>query len=63
MDKLLNYRSGTAYSAEECYSYERTRQERQEETILKLQATVEAQGKILKAMADKLKITEQEHLI
>ena len=60
MDKLLNHKSGTSSSVEDWCSHEQTRQERQEETILKLQATVEAQGKILKAMADRLQITEYE---
>lgn len=43
---------------EEWIQYEQIRDEKQEESIQKLQATVEAQGKLLKAMAERLKITE-----
>ncbi|KAJ7385768.1 Transient receptor putative cation channel sub A member 1 [Desmophyllum pertusum] len=55
MDMLLNYKSGKS-TAEEWCEYEHSRDERQEESIKKLQATVEAQGKLLKAMADRLKL-------
>ena len=59
MDMLLNHKSGTS-TAEEWFTNDQVWQERQEESIRNIQATVEAQGKLLKAMADRLKITEYE---
>lgn len=59
MEKLLNYRTGESHTGDEVRgTCETLRQEKQEEAILKLQATVEAQGEILKAIADRLKITD-----
>lgn len=59
MEKLLNYRTGESNPGDELRgTCETLRQEKQEEAILKLQATVEAQGEILKAIADRLKITD-----
>ena len=60
MEKLLNYRTETTNSEEDFCTQEKTRRERQDEIIHKLLATVEAQGKILKAMADRLNISEYE---
>ena len=60
LGKLLNYRTDTNNSEEDWCSQEKIRRERQDETIHKLLATVEAQGKILKAMADRLNISEYE---
>lgn len=57
IDMLLNQKSGTN-TAEEWLQFEQMRDERQEESIRKLQDTVEAQGKLLQAMADRLKITD-----
>lgn len=57
LDMLLNQNSATN-TAEEWFQFEQMREHRQEESIRKLQATVEAQGKILQAMADRLKITD-----
>lgn len=57
IDLLLNQKSGTN-TAEEWLQFEQMRDERQEESIRKLQDTVEAQGKLLQAMADRLKITD-----
>lgn len=57
LDMLLNQNSATN-TAEEWFQFEQMREQRQEESIRKLQATVEAQGKILQAMADRLKITD-----
>jgi len=57
LDMLLNQNSATN-TAEEWLQFEQMREQRQEESIRKLQATVEAQGKILQAMADRLKITD-----
>ena len=59
MEKLLNYRTGESSPGDELRgTCEKMRQEKQEEAILKLQATVEAQGEILKTIADRLKITD-----
>ena len=55
---LLNGASG-GISSDSCQQL-RLREEMQEERMQRLQATVEAQGKLLKAMADKLKITDYE---
>ena len=60
MKKLLNYRTETSNSGEDWSNQEKMRRERQDEIIHKLLATVEAQGKILKAMADRLNISEYE---
>ena len=60
MDKLRYDRNGEGVSEDDFYIREHLRQEKQEQAILKLQATLEAQGKILKAMADRLKITEYD---
>lgn len=57
IDLLLNQKSGTN-TDEEWLQFEQMRDERQEESIRKLQDTVEAQGKLLQAMADRLKITD-----
>lgn len=57
LDMLLNQNSATN-TAEEWFQFEQMREQRHEESIRKLQATVEAQGKILQAMADRLKITD-----
>ena len=57
MELLLN-RKSVSSTAEEWCQYEQTRDERQEESIRNLQAAVEAQGRLLKAMADRLKITD-----
>ena len=57
IDLLLTQKSGTN-TAEEWLQFEQMRDERQEESIRKLQDTVEAQGKLLQAMADRLKITD-----
>lgn len=61
MDKLRENRSATTNPDEDWYSQEQMRYERQQETIHKLQAAVEVQGKILKAMADRLNITDYEN--
>ena len=58
MDKLRNKRNGAGISEDNIYTREQLRQEKQEEAIHKLQATLEVQGKILKAMANRLKLTE-----
>ena len=55
---LLNHKSSGPSTSEEWFQYEQMKEEKQEENIRKLQATVEAQGKLLKAMADRLNITE-----
>ena len=55
MDKLLSNDSFQTTTEEFCLE-KQMRDERQEEKIEKLQATVEAQGKILQAMANVLKI-------
>lgn len=55
MDKLMKRVSGAGDTDDLCL--EMKRDERQEENFKKLQATVEAQGKLLKAMAEKLRIT------
>lgn len=60
MDKLRYNRNGEGVSEDNFYTSEHLRQEKQEQAILKLQATLETQGKILKAMADRLKITEYD---
>jgi len=57
MDKLLNRGSGASDTEDWCQEMTQIRDERQEENFQKLQATVEAQGKLLQAMAEKLKIT------
>ena len=57
IDMLLNQKSATN-TAEEWFHFEQMRDERQEESIRKLQDTVEAQGKLLQALADRLKITD-----
>ena len=57
MDKLLNHGSGASETEGLCQEMKQIRDERQEENFQKLQATVEAQGKLLQAMAEKLKIT------
>ena len=59
MEKLLNHRTGESSQGDELLgTCEKLRQETQEEAIFKLQATVEAQGEILKAIANRLKITD-----
>jgi len=58
IDMLLNQKSSTPNTAEEWFQIEQMREERHEESIRKLQATVEAQGKLLQAMADRLKFTD-----
>lgn len=60
MDKLRYNRNGEGVSEDDFYTREHLRQEKQEQAILKLQATLETQCKILKAMADRLKITEYD---
>ena len=55
MDKLLSSDSDQTTTEEFCLE-KQMRDERQEEKIEKLQATVEAQGKLLQAMADMLKL-------
>lgn len=60
MDKLRYNRNGEGISEDNFYTREHLRQEKQEQAILKLQGTLETQGKILKAMADRLKITEYD---
>ena len=57
IDMLLNKKSATN-TAEEWFEYEQMKDERHEESIRKLQDTVEAQGKLLQALADRLKITD-----
>ena len=57
MDKLLNRGSGVGNTDDWCLEMTQIRDERQEENFKKLQATVEAQGKLLQAMGEKLKIT------
>lgn len=57
-DMLLSHKQSGMNTPEEWIQYEQIRDEKQEESIQKLQATVEAQGKLLKAMAERLKITE-----
>ena len=57
IDMLLNQKSGTN-AVEEWFEYEQMKEERHEESIRKLQDTVEAQGKLLQALADRLKITD-----
>ena len=57
MDKLLNHGSGAGDTEDLCEEIKQMRDERQQENFQKLQATVEAQGKLLQAMAEKLKIT------
>ena len=59
MDILLNRTSEANTSGEWCHQAQ-LREERQEESIQKLQATVEAQGRLLEAMADRLKIMNYE---
>lgn len=56
MDKLMNRGSGADDTDDVCLE-KQIRDERQEENFKKLQATVEAQGKLLQAMAEKLRIT------
>ena len=56
MDKLLSNESGETTSEEICHA-KQMQDERRDEMIHKLQATVEAQGKLLQAIADKLKIS------
>ncbi|XP_078355954.1 transient receptor potential cation channel subfamily A member 1-like [Oculina patagonica] len=55
VDKLLSQESGTDTSSE-IWHMKEMQDERRDEMIQKLQATVEAQGKLLQAMADRLKI-------
>lgn len=57
MDKLMNRGSGAGDTDDVCHEMKQMRDERQEENFKKLQATVEAQGKLLQAMAEKLRIT------
>ena len=57
MDKLLNRGSGAGETEDLCQEMKQMRDERQEENFKKLQNTVEAQGKLLQAMAEKLRIT------
>ena len=59
MDIMLNRTSG-ANTSDEWYQQVQLREERQEESIQKLQATVEAQGRLLEAMADRLKVMNYE---
>ena len=61
MDKLLNYRDVATIPEEEWCAREEKQKEKQEEAMSKLQATVEAQGKILKAMAKRLNITDEDN--
>ena len=58
LDVLLNHKSSGPSTSEEWFQYEQMKEEKQEENIRKLQATVVAQGKLLKAIADRLNITE-----
>lgn len=60
MDKLLTYRSEGRNTMEEWCDEDKRHREQQERNIHKLQATVEAQGKILRAMADRLNISDYE---
>lgn len=60
MDKLLNYRIENSSPVEDWRCQEQMGQEKQLEMIRHLQATVENQGKLLKAMADRLKISDIE---
>lgn len=60
MDKLLNYRIENSSPVEVWRCQEQMGQEKQLEMIRNLQATVENQGKLLKAMADRLKISDIE---
>ena len=57
MDKLLNHGSGAGDTEDLCKEMTQIRDQRQDENFQKLQATVEAQGKLLQAMAEKLNIT------
>lgn len=57
IDMLLNQKSGTN-TVEEWFEYEQMKEERHEESIRKLQDTVEAQGKLLQALVDRLKFTD-----
>ena len=57
MDKLLNRGSGAGETEDLCQEMKQMRDERHEENFKKLQNTVEAQGKLLQAMAEKLRIT------
>ena len=57
IDMLLNKKSATN-TAEEWFEYEQMKEERHEESIRKLQDTVEAQGKLLQALVDRLKFTD-----
>ena len=59
MDIMLNRTFG-ANTSDVWYQQEQLREERQEESIQKLQATVEAQGRLLEAMADRLKVMNYE---
>lgn len=52
----MNRGSGADDTDDVCLE-KQIRDERQEENFKKLQATVEAQGKLLQAMAEKLRIT------
>lgn len=58
MELLLSRKSGSTTPAEEWRQIELARDETQGESIRNLQATVEAQGRLLQAMADRLRILE-----
>ena len=57
IDMLLNQKSGTN-TVEEWFEYEQMKEERHEESIRKLQDTLEAQGKLLQSLVDRLKFTD-----
>ena len=58
MEKLLGYRSEVRNSLDVWCDEDKKQRQEQERVLQKLQATVEAQGKILKAMAERLNITD-----
>lgn len=58
MEKLLGYRSEMRNSLDVWCDEDKKQRQEQERVLQKLQATVEAQGKILKAMAERLNITD-----
>ena len=58
INNLLNKNYGVEAedSLEDMHSYERHTIDKQDETISKLQDTIEAQGRLLRAIAEKLQI-------
>lgn len=58
MEKLLGYRSEMRNALDVWCDEDKKQRQEQERVLQKLQATVEAQGKILKAMAERLNITD-----